>query len=119
MNALNRLTLSEFDKALTRHIETHYVIRDHEYHCRECGSQIEYATGDIAVHDRRFPDCAGPGRVLNVPLPYCPKCEGSPTEVRGCVHVSTFAATARRKLLLGLLIVLASAGTVIWIGMVR
>lgn len=119
MNALNRLTPLELDKAIAEHVDANYVVEDDQYHCRKCDARIEYARGEIAVHDRRFPGCAGPGRVLDVPLPYCPKCEGPPTELRGCVHIRTFAAAARRNFFFGMLVIAACVTLLLWIGMVR
>jgi hypothetical protein len=120
MNAPSRLTPLQLDKALSEHIERYYVIHDYEYRCRKCGSRIDYITGRISVHDGLFPDCARPsGRVLDVPLPFCPQCEGPPSEVSGCVHMPTFAATSRRNVFIAMAILAGSLALMLGIEIVR
>ncbi len=116
MNAPSRLSPLQLDETITQHIGTNYVIQDGEYHCRNCGMLINYAVGNISVHDEQSQVCAGAGRVLNVPLPYCPRCEGLPSEVRGCVHIGAFANGARRNLLLAILILAGCVAIILGMG---
>lgn len=110
------MTPFQLDRAIIEHIGVNYVMRDGEYRCRKCGTLIDYAVGNISVHDKWAPVCAGPGRVLNVPLPYCRQCEGLPSEVRGCVHIETSAESAWRNLLLAILILSGSVALILGVG---
>jgi hypothetical protein len=56
--------------------------------CKKCGSEIEAVVAFMAVHDERLRDsCAGPGRIWQLPIPYCSRCEDKPSD-RGCIHVA-------------------------------
>lgn len=87
MNAPARLDSEAFDRAIADHVATRYRLKDGQYRCRKCNSVIQQTTGYISVHSKLFSNCAGGGSVKHVPLPYCPQCEGAPTEIHGCVHV--------------------------------
>jgi hypothetical protein len=39
----------------------------------------------FSIHDARFSQCAGAGKVLRLAVPYCPKCESRPEET-SCIH---------------------------------
>lgn len=119
MNAPSKVTPLQLDRAISGHIETHYLIRDGEYCCRGCGTQIDYATGNISVHDRPRGGCAGSGRMLNIALPYCLRCEGPPSQVDGCVHIRPFATTRRYNFVLAMLILAGSAALILAVGIVR
>jgi hypothetical protein len=55
--------------------------------CKKCGTEIATIIAFMAVHDERLADsCAGPGRVWQLPIPYCPRCEEKPAN-HGCIHV--------------------------------
>lgn len=61
--------------------------RGDEYVCRKCGSTIMQTTAYVSIHSTEFPGCTGGGECQQLPLPYCPKCEGEPKVRSTCVHV--------------------------------
>lgn len=64
---------------------------------RACWTPIKAATLYVSVHVAEFPKCGGFGEVLQLPLPYCPQCEGEPADTpRSCVHVSLVVARRER-----------------------
>ena len=85
MKGLNPKQLEDFFK---NHISKNYekVAEEKKFICKTCGSAIQQATCFVSVHDVSFSGCAGNGEVLQVPLPYCPKCEGEPKNTSTCVH---------------------------------
>ena len=93
MNAPSRLNRESFNKAIADHIANRYIemasdgTGQRRYVCKHCGREVKQATVWISVHSLLFQECAGSGEVRRIPLPYCPNCEGEPTETRGCVHV--------------------------------
>ena len=64
-----------------------YEKTDDGFKCKKCGSLIQQTTLYVSIHHKLFPSCAGSGEVQQVNYPYCPKCEGEPETVRGCVHI--------------------------------
>lgn len=63
------------------------VFEDGSIRCRTCKTPGEVAGVYLTIHTAEFATCAGPGSVLRVLIPYCPKCEPAPNAT-GCVHVS-------------------------------
>lgn len=58
------------------------------YYCRKCGAQIQATICYVSIHVKIFePEHAGPGRVVRINYPYCPKCDGDPGLVRACYHM--------------------------------
>ena len=82
---LNPKQLEEFFK---NHINKNYgkVAGEKKHICKTCGSTIQQVICYVSVHDARFSGCAGSGEVQQIPLPYCPKCEGEPKNTSTCVH---------------------------------
>ena len=58
---------------------------DKQLHCALCGTRIKWEVAFIAAH-RVAEECVGTGSIVQVDIPYCPKCEETPY-VRGCLHV--------------------------------
>lgn len=58
------------------------------FRCRKCRSQILQTTCHVSIHLKEFePSCAGPGKVVKINYPYCPKCDGKIDYARACYHV--------------------------------
>lgn len=78
------------------HVDRKYQPNDqHGYVCRKCKSVIKQTTCFVSVHAAGDTH-AGWGEVKTARLPYCPTCEGEPTEkdVSTCVHVPLVEALA-------------------------
>jgi hypothetical protein len=56
-----------------------------QLHCSQCGTRIKWEAVFISAH-RMAVDCVGTGTIVQVDIPYCPRCEETPY-LRGCVHV--------------------------------
>ena len=83
-----RLTRNAIRTAFIDHVQTHYEDRDGKIVCKICRSEIEQDICHASLHLALFGDeCAGTGEVMQVPLPYCPRCEGKPKITTTCVHV--------------------------------
>ena len=80
-----RVTLDEFAAERMDWIKQKCVTDGALQRCKECGVVIEIVPAFISMHDARFETCAGPGTVMRLAIPYCPKCEDKP-ENYGCVH---------------------------------
>lgn len=82
-------SLSDFAESRMKWIEDHYIATTENSEpmlCRECGTAIEVIGARMSIHDARFAGmCAGPGAVVVVAIPWCPKCETKP-EDHGCFH---------------------------------
>ncbi len=75
----------EIDGWLSGHCER---VSDDKYRCRKTGADIMQTTLLVSVHLAEFGDQhAGMGKVVRMPLPYCPACEPEPADPRTCVHV--------------------------------
>lgn len=83
-----KLSSDGFSNAIMTHIEHYYQPEgDGKLVCRQCGGEIQQTTCYASVHDTLFTAiCTGPGNVLQIPLPYCPACEGKPEKVYTCIH---------------------------------
>jgi hypothetical protein len=66
-----------------------YEYRENDgYYCPKCGSRILQVTCHVSIHLKIFePQHAGPGRVVPLNYPTCPKCDGDIYLVRACYHV--------------------------------
>ena len=84
-----RMDLDVLNAAIGQHITEHYEVNgDKRFVCKKDGSEIQQTTLYVSVHTKVFGDtCAGTGEVKNLPLPYCPECEGEPKNVFTCVHM--------------------------------
>lgn len=60
--------------------------------CRRCGSSLHKAEIGFSVHILEMGRCSGFGTVLQVLIPYCPKCDGPPKASRACLHLAYVAA---------------------------
>ena len=59
-----------------------------DFHCKPCGCRVMQTTCYVSVHLKAFePEHAGPGRVIKVNFPYCPKCDGKIDHATACFHV--------------------------------
>jgi hypothetical protein len=58
---------------------------DKYMHCADCGTRIKWEAAFISSHGLAE-DCVGTGKIVQVDIPYCPKCEEMPY-LRGCFHV--------------------------------
>ena len=57
------------------------------FFCQVCDSKIQQTTCFVSIHLLKESGCKGPGKVVKLPLPYCPLCEGEPKNTSTCVHV--------------------------------
>ncbi len=65
-----------------------YEQRADGFHCRNCGSQIGQVTCHVSIHIKEFePTCAGPGKVVPINFPFCPKCDGDIEYATACYHI--------------------------------
>ena len=58
---------------------------NHQLFCSRCGAYIRWNIAFISAH-RMTEDCVGTGIIVQVDIPYCPRCEEKPY-LRGCFHV--------------------------------
>jgi len=66
-----------------------YDLRDGDFYCKKCGSQIMQTTCHVSIHLKAFePACAGPGEVKRINYPFCPKCDGEIEYAQACYHVA-------------------------------
>jgi hypothetical protein len=57
------------------------------FRCPDCHSKIMQTTCYVSLHALEFePQHAGPGRVVHINYPYCPKCDGKLEYVTACFH---------------------------------
>jgi hypothetical protein len=54
--------------------------------CSTCRYAIRWQDVYLSLHSPEFSGCSGPGTVIKVAIPYCPKCETVPEET-GCLHI--------------------------------
>lgn len=88
----NGMSSEDFNGTIKAHIAANYEKTQNGYKCKKCGSDVIQATGYASIHSTEFGDtCAGSGKVEQFPLPYCPNCEGEPTNLQTCVHVPLFS----------------------------
>lgn len=87
MNAPKDVKPSELRRLLDDYFIECCVLQGRTYYCRNCGSPIRYTMGEFEIHDEKFPNHSGPGKVERLMLPYCLHCEGFP-DAHGCIHVN-------------------------------
>jgi hypothetical protein len=51
-----------------------------------CQSPMDWKKVFISIHSQDLPGCDGNGQVVEMGIPYCPKCEKEPAE-EGCIHL--------------------------------
>lgn len=67
-----------------------YEKREDGYYCKVCGSRIQETMCHVSIHLKLFePAHAGPGRVIPINYPYCPKCDGKLDYATACYHVDS------------------------------
>ena len=66
-------------------IAAHCEDRDGLQVCKKTGRPTEIIPAYLSIHDERFTDCVGWGRVLRLAVPFCPDCEPRPAD-SGCLH---------------------------------
>lgn len=82
------LSLESLVEVFLKHIRDNYTKIDNKtYLCKTCNSKIQQVICYVSVHSKKFSDCVGMGKVNQMPLPYCPKCEGKPKNTSTCMHV--------------------------------
>jgi hypothetical protein len=65
------------------------------FRCQECHSRILQTTCHVSIHIKEFePAHTGPGRVVKINYPYCPKCDGKLDYAQACYHVEVFKREA-------------------------
>ncbi len=76
-----------------------YEKREGVYYCKQCGSRIKQTTCYVSIHLKVFePSHTGPGKVIHVNYPYCPKCDGEIDHATACFHMaSQFLLSVRWK----------------------
>jgi hypothetical protein len=81
-----RVSLLEFALKRNEWVKAHCLTDGDRQLCVNCKTPIEIISAYISIHDARFGNhCAGPGAVIRLVVPFCPKCEAKPQE-RGCLH---------------------------------
>jgi hypothetical protein len=66
---------------------TKYEKREDGYYCQQCGSRTLQTTCYVSIHASEFePAHAGPGHVVHIIYPYCPKCDGEIDHATACYH---------------------------------
>ena len=80
--------LGQITTEIVRSWNEKYEKREDGYYCKECGSRIKQTTVHVSIHAKEFePGHAGPGRVVHINYPYCPKCDGNIDYAQACFHV--------------------------------
>lgn len=65
-----------------------YEKKGADHYCKQCGSLIQQTTCYVSVHLKAFePSHDGPGKVIHVNYPYCPKCDGEIDYATACFHI--------------------------------
>lgn len=90
MRAPAKDTLTEYRLAL----RDYFSDPDHARGCcSRCDNGLAWAVCYISLHALELEagrqECAGPGIVEKLALPYCPRCESLPQS--GCIHVPYFS----------------------------
>ena len=84
----NRLELGQITEETICNWKAKYEKREDGYYCKVCGSQILQTDCHVSIHLKIFePTCAGPGKVITINYPYCPKCDGEIDYVQACFHI--------------------------------
>jgi|HubBroStandDraft_1064217.scaffolds.fasta_scaffold142217_2 hypothetical protein len=85
MKTPTHTSYEEFVLKRTEWIKAHCITDGERQLCVRCTTPIEIIGAYLSIHDKRFDHCAGPGHVVRLVVPYCPRCEEQP-EARGCLH---------------------------------
>jgi hypothetical protein len=85
MKTPSRISFEQFCWERTAWIKENCVTDGEFQRCAKCRSHIEVVGASISLHDARFVNCAGGGKVCIVVIPFCPKCETRPDD-HGCFH---------------------------------
>jgi DNA-directed RNA polymerase subunit RPC12/RpoP len=84
----NVVDLGQITRETVRSWDEKYEKKGDFYRCKECGSRIKQTTVYVSIHAKEFePAHAGPGRVVKINYPYCPKCDGKIDYAQACYHV--------------------------------
>lgn len=85
MNTPVRISADEF---VREYVKAHagQIVKDRNIRCRECETVIERVPVTLSIHHEEIFSCTGPGTVLTIVIPFCPKCEQRP-DGSGCLHV--------------------------------
>jgi len=87
----NVLDLGQITEAKVRSWAEKYEKKRDFYYYKECGSKIKQTTVYVSIHLKIFePAHAGPGKVVHINYPYCPKCDGKIDYAQACYHVEIF-----------------------------
>ncbi len=79
--------IDDFNKFVMEEVHKRYERIDSHYRCRKCGTRTEQVVCYVSLHMAGFSFCSGSGKVGNLALLYCPKCEGAPKKYHTCVHI--------------------------------
>jgi len=89
----NILELGQITEEIINGWAEKYEKRAKYHYCKKCGSRIKQTTCYVSIHFKEFKECAGPGRVVHINYPYCPKCDGKIDYAQACYHVEAFRRT--------------------------
>ena len=64
-------------------IADHCVTDGEDQRCHICNTKVEIVGVYFSIHDARFDECGGGGKVMHLAVPFCPRCESRP-EDRAC-----------------------------------
>lgn len=82
----DKMSPRKFSRVIRLYKKRHYT-KEKEPKCKKCGAVILFVTATVSVHYKKFGDqCSGGGEVIQVQLPFCPRCESIPTRTSGCIH---------------------------------
>src|SRR5262245_32937655 len=66
--------------------------------CRECGTRLAVSFCYVSLHAADFPNCAGSGSVIHLPIPFCEHCEPEMGFIsQGCLHVPYAESRAEHR----------------------
>jgi hypothetical protein len=87
----NVVDLGQITTEIVRSWNEKYEKKGDFYFCKVCGSRIKQTTVYVSIHLKLFePLHTGPGRVVHINYPCCPKCDGKIDYARACFHVEPF-----------------------------
>jgi len=82
--------LGQIDHQTMKSWPDQFTKRNGDFFCKKCGSQIGWVTCYVSIHLKIFePECVGPGKVIKVNYPFCPKCDEGLEYVTACYHIDT------------------------------
>jgi hypothetical protein len=81
--------LGQISDQIIRSWGNKYEKTEADFICSKCRSRILQTICYVSIHLKEFePLHAGPGRVVKINYPYCPKCDGELDHATACFHVS-------------------------------